>query len=75
MGRSVKGRVQRCRQLSEPTPAEKILSPPLQGQVDVVTYIQPHLILRGVIGLSALDRRAFQRRYQPQVLVPNSTVS
>ena len=55
---------------------KKILPPPLRGQVDVVTYIQPHLILRlifirrGVVGLSALDRRAFQRRCQPQLLVP-----
>ncbi len=24
---------------------KKILPPPLRGQVDVVTYIQPHLIL------------------------------
>ena len=48
----------------------KILPPPLRGDVDVVTYIQSHLILRGVIGLAALDRRAFQRRYQPQLLVP-----
>ena len=40
----------------------KNTSPSLQGWVDVVTYIQPHLILRGVIGLAALHRRAFQRR-------------
>src|ERR1022692_1890385 len=40
----------------------------------VVTYIQPHLIphliLRGGIGLVALARRTFPRRYQPQLLVP-----
>ena len=30
-----------------------------------MTYIQPHLIHGGVIGLAALDRRAFQRRYHP----------
>src|ERR1035438_9071723 len=38
----------------------------------VVTYIQPHLIphliLRGGIGLVALARRTFPRRYQPQLL-------
>jgi hypothetical protein len=27
----------------------------------MVTYIQPHHTLRGVIGLAALARRAFQR--------------
>src|ERR1017187_3490284 len=30
----------------------------------------PHLILRGGIGLVALARRTFPRRYQPQLLVP-----
>ena len=49
---------------------KKILPPPLWGDVDVVTYIQPHLILRGVIGLAALARRTFQRQHQPQLLVP-----
>jgi hypothetical protein len=49
---------------------KKILSPPLRGDVDVVTYIQPYLILGGVFGLDALDRRAFQRRCQPQLFVP-----
>ena len=39
--------------------------------MDVVTYIQPYLILGGVIGLAALDRRAFQRRYHPQLPVPS----
>ena len=49
---------------------KKILSPPLRGDVNVVTYIQPRLIPRGVVGLAALYRRAFQRRCQPQLLVP-----
>jgi len=49
---------------------KKILSPPLRGDVSVVTYIQPRLILRRVIGFVALARRMFQRRYQPQLLVP-----
>jgi hypothetical protein len=52
---------------------KKILPAP-QEDAGVVTCIQPHLIpyliLRGVIGLVALDRRAFQRRCQPQLLVP-----
>ena len=38
---------------------KKILPPPLRGDVDVVTCIQPHLILRGVIGFVALARRTF----------------
>ena len=49
---------------------KKILPPPLGGDVSVVTCIQPRLIPRGVVGLAALDRRAFQRRCQPQLLVP-----
>jgi len=49
---------------------KKILPPPLRGDVSVVTYIQPRLILRRVIGFVALARRMFQRRYQPQLLVP-----
>ena len=50
---------------------KKILPAP-QEDAGVVTCIQPHLILfhRGVVGLSALDRRASQRRCQPQLLVP-----
>jgi hypothetical protein len=36
----------------------------------VVTYIQPRIILRRVIGLAALARRAFLRQCQPQLLVP-----
>jgi hypothetical protein len=36
----------------------------------VVTCIQPHLMLRGVISLAAWDRRVIQRRCQPQLLVP-----
>jgi hypothetical protein len=43
---------------------------PSGGDVSVVTYIQPRLILRRVIGFVALARRMFQRRYQPQLLVP-----
>ena len=49
---------------------KNILLPPLRGDVSVVTYIQPRLILRRVIGFVALARRMFQRRYQPQLLVP-----
>jgi hypothetical protein len=49
---------------------ENIRSSPLGGDVGVVTYIQPRLILRRVIGLAALARRRFQRRCQPQLLVP-----
>ena len=49
---------------------EKSFSPPLRGDAGMVTYIQPHHTLRGVIGLAALARRAFQRRGQPQLLVP-----
>jgi hypothetical protein len=48
---------------------KKLLPAPREG-AGVVTYIQPHLILRGVIGLVALARRRFLRRYQPQLLVP-----
>ena len=36
----------------------------------MVTYIQPRIILRRVIGLAALARRAFLRQCQPQLLVP-----
>jgi hypothetical protein len=49
---------------------KKILSPPLGGDVGVVTYIQPHLIPGGVLGFAPLARRTFQRQYQPQLLVP-----
>ena len=49
---------------------EKILRPPLGGDVSVVTYIQPRLILGRVIGLDALARHRLQRRCQPQLLVP-----
>ena len=38
---------------------EKKLLPAPRGDVGVVTYIQPHLILRGVLGLVALARRRF----------------
>jgi hypothetical protein len=38
--------------------------------VDVVTYIQPHLIHGWLIGFVALARRTFQRQRQPQLLVP-----
>ena len=54
--------------------SRKKLFPAPLGDAGVVTYIQPrhipHLILRGVIGLVALARRTFLRRYQPQLLVP-----
>lgn len=49
---------------------KQILPPPLREDVSVVTYIQPRLILRRVIGFVALARRMFQRRYQLQLLVP-----
>jgi hypothetical protein len=48
---------------------KKILAAP-QEDADVVIYIQPHLTLRGVVGLVALARRRLQRRCQPQWLVP-----
>ena len=48
---------------------KKSLPPPLRGDVDVVTCIQPRLIPGGVVGLAALDCRAFQRQCQPQLLV------
>src|SRR6266571_3864718 len=38
---------------------EKKLLPAPGEDAGVVTYIQPHLILRGVIGLAALARRTF----------------
>ena len=49
---------------------EKILSSPLAGNQGVVTYIQPCLLIRGAFDFSALARRGFQRRGQPQLLVP-----
>jgi hypothetical protein len=49
---------------------ERKLLPAPRGDAGVVTCIQPHLILRGVIGLVALARRTFQRQSQPQLLVP-----
>jgi hypothetical protein len=49
---------------------KKILSPPLAGNQGVVTYIQPCLLIRGAFDFSALARRDFQRRGQPQLLVP-----
>ena len=49
---------------------EQILSPPLAGNQGVVTYIQPCLLIRGAFDFSALVRRGFQRRGQPQLLVP-----
>src|ERR1039458_6875589 len=48
----------------------KKLLPAPREDAGMVTYIQPHHTLRGVIGLAALARRAFQRRGQPQLLVP-----
>jgi hypothetical protein len=38
---------------------EKKLFPAPREDAGVVTYIQPHLILRGVLGLVALARRTF----------------
>ena len=49
---------------------EKKILPAPQEDADVVICIQPHLILRGVVGLVALARRRFRRRCQPQLLVP-----
>src|ERR1022692_1703368 len=48
---------------------KKILPAPRQD-ADVVTCIQPHPILGGVLGFAPLARRAFQRQCQPQLLVP-----
>ncbi len=50
-----------CQEKTSPAPRE---------DAGVVTCIQPHLMLRGVVGLAALARRRFQRRRQPQLLVP-----
>jgi hypothetical protein len=49
---------------------KKILSPPLAGNRDVVTYIQPCLLLRGAFDVAALDRRVVQRRYELQLIIP-----
>ena len=49
---------------------KKILPCPLWGKLDVVTYIQPRLLLRRGFGFAALDRRVFWRRGQPQLLIP-----
>jgi hypothetical protein len=49
---------------------EKTLPSPLGGDAGVVTYIQPRILLRRVIGLAALARRMFQRQRQSQLLVP-----
>jgi hypothetical protein len=49
---------------------EKTFLPAPREDAGVVTYIQPHLILRGVIGFVALARRMFQRQRQSQLLVP-----
>src|ERR1035438_3569555 len=49
---------------------EKKILPAPREDADVVTCIQPRLIPGGVVGLAALDRRAFQRQCQPQLLVP-----
>jgi len=49
---------------------EKILSPALAGNQDVVTYIQPCLLIRGVLDVAILDRRVVQRRCQPQWIIP-----
>ena len=49
---------------------EKILRPPLGGDVSVVTYIQPRLLVRRAFGFGALHGRVIQRRCQPQLLVP-----
>ena len=37
---------------------------------ELVDCIQPCLLIRGAFGITALDRRVFQRRCQPQLLVP-----
>ncbi len=49
---------------------EKTFPPAPREDAGVVTYIQPHLILKGVLVLAAFARRAFQRRCQPQLLIP-----
>ena len=49
---------------------EKILPSPRGGDVGVVTYIQPRLLVRRAFGFAALHGRVIQRRCQPQLLVP-----
>ena len=49
---------------------EKILSPALAGNQDVVIYIQPCLLIRGAFDVAALDRRVVQRRCRPQCVIP-----
>ena len=49
---------------------EKTFLPAPREDAGVLTYIQPHLILKGVLVLAAFARRAFQRRCQPQLLIP-----
>jgi len=50
---------------------EKILFPPLAGDVDgVACTSSPRVLIRGVLDFAALARRAFQRRGQLQLLVP-----
>src|ERR1700680_378627 len=65
-----------CKSSYERRCQEKKILPAPQEDAGVVTCIQPHLmprlifIHRGVVGLVALARRRFQRRCQPQLLVP-----
>jgi len=49
---------------------EKILLRSLRGDPGVATCIQPCLVLRGDFGFTALVRRAWHRRCQPQLLIP-----
>ena len=49
---------------------EKILRLPPGETLDMVTCIQPCVSPGGALGFAALDRRVFQRRNQPQLLVP-----
>ena len=49
---------------------EKNSLPSPRGNQDVVTYIQPCLLLRGAFDFAALDRRVVQRRCQPQSTIP-----
>ena len=49
---------------------EKILLRSLRGDLGVATCIQPCLVLSGGLGFAALVRHVWQRRCQPQLLIP-----
>jgi len=47
---------------------KKFFPVPLEGTRRLVACIQPCLLTRGAFGFTALDRRVFQRRCQPQLI-------